>query len=328
MVFFSSTQDIGVDGWVLTLLSKENVGWGSVSQSIGQYFGVFISSSFFINLNSIKFCNDYIFSTPQIVPLLTAKQFFLFFAFFIFIINFFIHFYVEEKENLEENTNESFLDVLKSFKGFLTNNNLKYYIFFEIFWKLGFAVVFSSADLKLVKAGFPKESLSYISALIIPLNFSASFLVGKYVKRGSEMNVFWICYIFKFLDNIFMYFIIKNYTKENESIVIFFYILSAIIGTIYGTVIFVNSGAFKNRICDEKIGGTFLTLLNSVSNFGGQFSTSLFFYLMDFFTYDYLAIFGWAYIVLFFVFNFKKVISLQTKKDSDWKVILSENKKD
>lgn len=44
LYFLMATQDIIVDGWALTILSRENVGYASVCNSIGQSFGYFIAN--------------------------------------------------------------------------------------------------------------------------------------------------------------------------------------------------------------------------------------------------------------------------------------------
>ena len=44
LYFLMATQDIVVDGWALTMLSRENVGYASVCNSIGQSFGYFLAN--------------------------------------------------------------------------------------------------------------------------------------------------------------------------------------------------------------------------------------------------------------------------------------------
>lgn len=44
LYFLMATQDIAVDGWALTMLSRANVGYGSVCNSIGQSLGVFLAN--------------------------------------------------------------------------------------------------------------------------------------------------------------------------------------------------------------------------------------------------------------------------------------------
>jgi hypothetical protein len=55
LVFFSATQDIAVDGWALTLLSKENINYASTAQTVGLTTGYFLSFTVFLALNSPEF---------------------------------------------------------------------------------------------------------------------------------------------------------------------------------------------------------------------------------------------------------------------------------
>ena len=43
LYFLMATQDIAVDGWALTMLSKKNRGKGPICNSIGQNIGYFLS---------------------------------------------------------------------------------------------------------------------------------------------------------------------------------------------------------------------------------------------------------------------------------------------
>ena len=42
--FLAATQDIAVDGWALTMLKRENVGYASTCNSVGQTAGYFLGS--------------------------------------------------------------------------------------------------------------------------------------------------------------------------------------------------------------------------------------------------------------------------------------------
>lgn len=54
LYFLMATQDIAVDGWALTMLSKKNRGRGPVCNSIGQNIGYFISFVGFLALNDVE----------------------------------------------------------------------------------------------------------------------------------------------------------------------------------------------------------------------------------------------------------------------------------
>lgn len=53
------SQDIAVDGWALTMLSRENVGYASTCNTIGQTLGFFISQVGFLALYDPAVCNKY-----------------------------------------------------------------------------------------------------------------------------------------------------------------------------------------------------------------------------------------------------------------------------
>lgn len=68
-VFCFNPKDIAVDGWVLTILTKDYLSYGPATQTVGMMFGSLIAYNFFIPLNSQYFCNTYLFSTPREVEL-------------------------------------------------------------------------------------------------------------------------------------------------------------------------------------------------------------------------------------------------------------------
>jgi MFS transporter, PAT family, solute carrier family 33 (acetyl-CoA transportor), member 1 len=54
LYFLMATQDIAVDGWALTMLSKKNRGRGPMCNSIGQNIGYFLSFVGFLALNDVE----------------------------------------------------------------------------------------------------------------------------------------------------------------------------------------------------------------------------------------------------------------------------------
>lgn len=65
LAFLAATQDIAVDGWALTMLSRENVGYASTCNSVGQTAGYFLGNVLFLALESADFCNKYLRFEPQ-----------------------------------------------------------------------------------------------------------------------------------------------------------------------------------------------------------------------------------------------------------------------
>lgn len=76
----------------------------------------------------------------------------------------------------------------------------------------------------------------------------------------------------KFIDNLLSLFILiafDHIDSSNEGVVSFFYFISSFLSSLINNFQFVALGGFYNRISDVDIGGSFLTTLNSFSNFGG-----------------------------------------------------------
>jgi MFS transporter, PAT family, solute carrier family 33 (acetyl-CoA transportor), member 1 len=59
LYFLVATQDIAVDGWALTLLRPENVGYASSCNSIGQTLGYIVAYASFLAGTSAEFCNRF-----------------------------------------------------------------------------------------------------------------------------------------------------------------------------------------------------------------------------------------------------------------------------
>lgn len=60
IVCFCTLQDVAVDGWCLTYLSKENLVYAGIISTIGFSIGFTLTFSIILTFNSTKICNDYI----------------------------------------------------------------------------------------------------------------------------------------------------------------------------------------------------------------------------------------------------------------------------
>jgi MFS transporter, PAT family, solute carrier family 33 (acetyl-CoA transportor), member 1 len=61
LVLLAATQDIAVDGWALTLLSRDRVGWASTCQTAGTNLGFFASFTALLALGDPGFCARWVF---------------------------------------------------------------------------------------------------------------------------------------------------------------------------------------------------------------------------------------------------------------------------
>lgn len=104
--FLTATQDIAVDGWALTMLSKENVGYASTCNTVGQTAGFFISYTLFLALQSPDFCNSYIRLEPQSEGLVDLP-FFMYIVGILFIIVTTIIWWLKEERREEYSEEKS-----------------------------------------------------------------------------------------------------------------------------------------------------------------------------------------------------------------------------
>lgn len=75
--FVITCQDIAVDSWAVEILHPCNSTYASACQSVGLRTGMGISTTIFIALNTVEFCNKWIFpkDEPREQPLITIPHF-------------------------------------------------------------------------------------------------------------------------------------------------------------------------------------------------------------------------------------------------------------
>ena len=102
-VFIITCQDIAVDSWAVEMLHPCNATYGSSSQSIGHRVGMFVSTSVFISLNSVEFCNRWLYSNKyeadqleSVEPVLTLENYIFIWSTFLLFITFVIAFFIPE----------------------------------------------------------------------------------------------------------------------------------------------------------------------------------------------------------------------------------------
>ena len=59
--FVITCQDIAVDSWAVEILHPGNASYASACQSVGQSVGKILATTVFIALNSVEFCNKWVY---------------------------------------------------------------------------------------------------------------------------------------------------------------------------------------------------------------------------------------------------------------------------
>lgn len=310
LVFFCATQDIAVDGWALTCLSPECLSYASTAQTIGINTGYFSSFTIFLALSSPDFANKYLRSVPINEGLFSLGLYLEFWGWMYLIVTGLLFFIPEDpphlaKANMAKLSNEKAKVETIYNKGSKTSNNwasLKHvynsmyqvlklpnvqtFVVILLVAKFGFQANESATNLKLLEKGLSKEDLS----ITVLIDFPFEMIFGYYAGRWSNGKAPLKPWLFGFAGRLFGAFLaqlIVYFFPENGPVSTGYFILiilQHLLSSFMSTIQFVSLCAFHTKIADPAIGGTYMTTLNTLSNYGGTWPKLIVLYMIDKFT--------------------------------------------
>eukprot|EP00055_Hartaetosiga_balthica_P005647 m.16881 g.16881 ORF g.16881 m.16881 type:complete len:496 (-) comp4681_c0_seq2:165-1652(-) len=286
LYFLCATQDIAVDGWALTMLHSSNVDKASVCNSAGQSLGFFASYLLFVSLNDVTVCNKYLRSVPSDEPMLDLGTFFFICGALFFVITVVIAIFKHEKKEKEDN-NMSVLESYKTLHSIITLPNVFRLFLLLLTSRFGMACGDAMFGLKLQEFGIPK----YVLASIGPLSFPVQLFIPLLICQIKMPHLsFWMMLapvrlLFTFLQIALVAYTqygladdVAAATGEYSPSWLFYcalIVISISISAISQSM-FTSQMQFYNKISDPRIGGTYMTLLNTVTNLGGILPTTLY----------------------------------------------------
>lgn len=201
----------------------------------------------------------------------------------------------EREPNRDHESNEHHkLNIFDSYKLLLKIINMKpIKILASILLtvKFTFAACDSVTSLKLVEAGVPKDKLALLAVPLVPLQIILPLIVSKYTTGPKPMEVYVKAYPYRMIFAIFasIIVIITPYTiASDNSVPVYLYVILIVNYAFYQICLycmFVAVMAFFAKISDPTVGGTYMTLLNTVCNLGGNWPTSIVLLLVDILTW-------------------------------------------
>lgn len=319
LYFLMASQDIVVDGWALTMLSKQSVGLASVCNSIGQSLGILVANQLFTLLSDSKLTHKY-FNTDIDKPLLNLESFLKFWGWVFLISTILLWIFKSEEKvifkqkNKEEDSKtpneedseveeveESLSETIKQIYQVLKLPNMIKFLLILLTCKMFTSPIDGSINFILIENGVSRALLAsltppamIISGVILP-SFIAKFISKSPLKGfifGLTLKLFSISLLWLGLQyTIFLKkssFFLDNNNEDIFSNNYFYYIfmLSIILlNDCSSSLTFISLMSFFNKISDPKIGGTFMTLLNTVSNWGSMWPKALGLWLIPRLTY-------------------------------------------
>lgn len=156
--------------------------------------------------------------------------------------------------------------------------------------RIAFSCVDSVTPLKLNEKGFPKETAGLLVFFYVPFELMFPFVIAfinshlKWTKMELWQNGFKLRIIVSLFVILMVYIFEVDSNGNVPFSFIFKQIMVAIAYSFTSSLMFTSQCSFYARIADETIGGTYLTLLNTVSNLGNTWPKYFVLRSIDFFT--------------------------------------------
>lgn len=132
----------------------------------------------------------------------------------------------------------------------------------------------------------PREYSSVVALVDFPVEIFASYICTVLARKRGPIDIWLRCFYMRLLMILVSMTIFYNASSiVNGSIYCLMLMLFEIIFTSLGrTIQFSSTGSFFNIISDDLMGGTYMTLLNTVSNLGGTWPKYFLMKSVDYFT--------------------------------------------
>ncbi|KAM6945937.1 acetyl-coenzyme A transporter 1 [Aplochiton taeniatus] len=292
LAFLAATQDIAVDGWALTMLSRENVGYASTCNSVGQTAGYFLGNVLFLALESADFCNKYLRMEPRDTGLVTLSDFLFFWGVIFLISTTLVAILKREtvrvagRRRVQEESHVSVTETYQQLFSIIKMPAVFTFCSLLLTAKVGFSAADAVTGLKLVEAGVPKEQLALLAVPMVPLQILLPIIISKYTAGPRPLDVFYKAFPFRLLIGL-AYALLVWWTpsvKQDGGFPVYYYaivLLSYALHQVALYSMYVACMAFHAKVSDPLIGGTYMTLLNTVTNLGGNWPSTLALWMVD-----------------------------------------------
>ncbi|XP_069753004.1 acetyl-coenzyme A transporter 1 isoform X2 [Narcine bancroftii] len=152
--------------------------------------------------------------------------------------------------------------------------------------KIGFSAVDVVTGLKLIEMGVPKEQLALLAVPMVPLQILLPLAISKYTAGQKPLNVFYRAMPFRLAMGVLFALLVvwTPMVKEGTEFPMYYYgvlLFSYALHQVAVYSMYVAVMAFNAKISDPSIGGTYMTLLNTISNLAGNWPATLALWLVD-----------------------------------------------
>lgn len=237
----------------------------------------------FLAFNSADFANRWFRSTPSEGGLLSLGTYLTFWGWAYLIVTLCLAILKKEDKTRER---DSIMHVYHSMWNVLKLKNVQTIILVHLIAKIGFQANDGVTSLKLLDKGFGQDNMALVVLIDFPFEICLGYYAGKWSTEHTPMRLWCWAFVGRLAAAVLAQVTVMIFPATPE--VPMWYLLAVIgehvISTFMNTVMFVAVSAFHARIADPVIGGTYMTMLATVSNLGGTFPRYFILRLVDLFT--------------------------------------------
>ncbi|XP_003372630.1 acetyl-coenzyme A transporter 1 [Trichinella spiralis] len=306
--FLAATQDIAVDGWALTMLSSENVGYASTCNAVGQTAGYFLGNVVFLALESKDFCNRFLRTVPAGRGLVTLSEYVFFWAIIFIISTTVVMILKRERESGKDTDEMGVMEAYRLLGKIIRLHPVVMLTCLHLTAKIAFAAADGITGLKLIEHGVRKDMLALLAVPIIPLELLLPVVIGKYTTGRRPLTAYLTAYPYRNILSLVFALMVwwTPYWKQPDGqYPVAYYALILLIFALQQVALhcmFVSQMAFHAKVSDPTVGGTYMTLLNTVANLGGNWPLTVALSLTELVTCDvlvdgYMVLIGCGFVV-------------------------------
>ncbi len=257
-----ATQDVAVDGWALTLLSRRNVGLASTANAVGQTVGYFAAFTGYLALSEHGVATLAGFMRAWgVVFLLSALAVAL----------------KREAPVAEGAAAGSVADVYRHMGRLLRLRPVRTLLAVLLSCRVAFAAMDGLSTLKFMERGVSKAHMAYLSTAVAPLHIFLPLLVARWTSGDAPWGAFLAAYPARLGVGVAAAAALAAAPAPGAPRAAFYAACAAVMAAqaALSQLQFVAQMAFFARVSDPAIGGTAMTLLNTVANLGGKWPNSV-----------------------------------------------------
>lgn len=275
LYFLMATQDIAVDGWALTMLSREHVGYASTCNSIGQAFGVFLANQGYIALSDPHWCQRFLGMTNGQV-LVSLQGFMVYWGWVFIVVTILVGWFKKETSGHAEEDIHNLYDTYKQVVAIFKLKPVQLLTVMLLTSKVGFTAADAVSNYKMQEYGMPKTDIASISPILMVIGLMLPVFLGHKVS-ARPIEILIPSIKFKLFTSVLLWLVTMNVKYAYHSNKLgsspgygFYILLIAVLSAheIASTLIFLSCISFYAKVSDPLIGGTYMTLLNTISNLG------------------------------------------------------------